>query len=86
MTDLEAFEIMTNLNLFLSRCKTKREVTEAMLHCQNALVKQIPLKPLKPVRGSEIYCPGCGSVVTSTENYCWYCGQAIDWKFLQEEK
>lgn len=83
MTNKEVYDIITKLNVVLGRCNSKIHVSETLLHCENALIKQIPKKP---DRGSEMYCADCGTIVETTENYCWYCGQAIDWTFLQEGK
>jgi hypothetical protein len=47
----------------------------------NAIEKQIPKKPFIPWDSiSENYeCPICQEVVYTSQNYCDYCGQALDW-------
>lgn len=44
----------------------------------DALEKQIPKKA-----GKKVFvfarCPVCGSPVECNEDYCFHCGQAIDW-------
>ena len=53
--------------------------------CIKALEKQIPKKPAvsedQPVRYVITYkCPDCGGKFTGTvSNYCYHCGQALDW-------
>ena len=53
---------------------------------EKALEKQIPKKPIKSdrqeIRYSLTYdCPTCGKKFTGTgiANYCYHCGQALDW-------
>ena len=80
MTPQEAMEIRKNPhfedvdNEELSRC------------IDEALEKQIPKKPIKSDRQEIIYtleydCPTCGRSFTGTgfADYCYHCGQAIDW-------
>ena len=47
----------------------------------NALEKQNPKKPTKDYVVPELdFCPICGVEVNVTDcNYCYYCGQRIDW-------
>lgn len=51
-----------------------------------ALEKQIPKKPIKDrkqeIRYTSSYsCPSCGDGFTGTgiANYCYHCGQKLDW-------
>ena len=51
-----------------------------------ALEKQIPKKPIKSDRQEIRYtltydCPTCGRQFTGTgfADYCYHCGQALDW-------
>lgn len=53
----------------------------------SALEKQIPKKPIKTndetgIRYTDSYrCPNCGGAFAGTgiANFCYHCGQAIDW-------
>ena len=80
MTPNEALEIRKNPhfedvdNEELSSCIDK------------ALEKQIPKKPIKSDRQEIRYtltydCPTCGRQFTGTgfADYCYHCGQALDW-------
>ena len=80
MTPQEAMEIRKNPhfedvdNEELSRC------------IDEALEKQIPKKPIKSERQEIRYtleydCPTCGRSFTGTgfADYCYHCGQALDW-------
>lgn len=80
MTPQEAMEIRKNPhfedvdNEELSRC------------IDEALEKQIPKKPIKSDRQEIRYtleydCPTCGRSFTGTgfADYCYHCGQALDW-------
>lgn len=80
MTPQEALEIRKNPhfedvdNEELSRC------------IDEALEKQIPKKPIKSDRQEIRYtltydCPTCGRQFTGTgfADYCYHCGQALDW-------
>ena len=80
MTANEALEIRNNPtfgnvdNEELSKC------------IDEALEKQIPKKPIKSDRQEIRYtltydCPTCGRQFTGTgfADYCYHCGQALDW-------
>lgn len=41
-----------------------------------ALKKQIPVKP--KIKRKYPYCPCCNTLL-DYENYCYICGQALDW-------
>lgn len=52
----------------------------------NAIEKQIPKKPIKDreqnIRYTSAYiCPACGGgfAGTGVANYCYHCGQTLDW-------
>ena len=52
----------------------------------SALEKQIPKKPIEDgYYGEQCVCPNCGSNVINEAdndcqfNYCYHCGQALDW-------
>ena len=80
MTPQEALEIRNNPtyqdvdNVELSKC------------IDEALEKQIPKKPIyndtKVIRYTDSYiCPNCNRGFTGTgiADYCYHCGQALDW-------
>lgn len=54
----------------------------------SALEKQIPKLPTK-TKNSTLLCPNCGEYVGYVDaevdiraDYCNFCGQAIDWRFI----
>ena len=58
----------------------------AIIIAVKALEKQIPKKPIKSDRQEIRYtltydCPTCGRQFTGTgfADYCYHCGQALDW-------
>ena len=60
-------------------------ITEALDLAMEALEKQIPKKL---VIGEELYhCPGCGEkdAILQGDNYCFNCGQALDWSDENEQ-
>ena len=63
---------------------------ETMIASMNALEKQIPRKPIKDekqvMRYTTVYvCPSCGGVFSGTlSQYCYHCGQALDWSDYNE--
>lgn len=63
----------------------QREFDAAVL---SAIEKQIPRRPLIILHTNRIqseqevtYCPCCEHIfgIRPEHNYCWYCGQCIDW-------
>lgn len=63
--------------------KCTKEVRETAI---NALEKQIPKKPVHiggdGIRYTDLYrCPNCGQGFTGTgiADYCYHCGQKLDW-------
>lgn len=61
-------------------------ITEALKMAIKALEKQIPKKPIEDGYYDEpCVCPNCGSNVINEAdndyqfNYCYHCGQALDW-------
>lgn len=57
-----------------------------------ALEKQIPQKPIKnreqEIRYTSAYsCPACDGGFTGTgiANYCYHCGQKLDWDWVWDE-
>jgi len=55
---------------------------DALKTAAKALEKQIPAKPLEEMRYYGYgKCPNCGAVfMDNLTNYCWNCGQALDWR------
>ena len=55
-----------------------------------ALEKQIAKKPIKAqehIRYAMCYvCPNCGKTISGTgiANYCYHCGQRLDWSNIDE--
>ena len=69
-------------------------VNEACRMGMSALEKQIPKKPTPQIvkggkrlignswwcNGTTIYkCPNCNEFISRTYDYCYKCGQALDW-------
>lgn len=84
----EALEIITNA---IQTGKLTRERDIALAIAQKALDKQIPKEPIKDndqnVRYAMCYiCPNCGKGFTGTgiADYCYHCGQALDWNDEEE--
>lgn len=57
-----------------------------------AVEKQIPLNPIKnreqEIRYTSAYsCPNCDGGFTGTgiANYCYHCGQKLDWDWVWDE-
>ena len=57
--------------------ETKIILNEKMV--ANALRKQIPTKVIR--KGHTLFCPNCHECLDLPEilNFCYYCGQALDW-------
>lgn len=71
---------------FAEKCDTN-EVNRYAELLDFALKKQIPAKPIKDqeqrIRFTSAYtCPRCGKGFTGTgmADYCYHCGQALDWE------
>ena len=65
---------------------TEKAIFEECEVILNALEKQIPKKPIfkdnDGIRYTDSYrCPTCGGAFSGTgiANYCYHCGQVIDW-------
>ncbi len=90
MTTEQAIEILTNA------IQTKNVTVEqdiALEKAQKALEKQIPKKPTlfkaQYTRYTMEYkCPSCKRVFIGMEigDYCYHCGQALDWDVEYENK
>lgn len=70
-----------------------RVVSSAHAIAIAALGKQVPKKPMKidrqAIRYTDTYrCPFCGGnfVGTGFANYCYHCGQALDWEEDQHDR
>ncbi len=50
---------------------------EALTIAIEAMKKQIPMKPYFE---HVYFCSVCNSEVVSGTDYCWNCGQKLDWK------
>ena len=90
MTDEEAkkeldgkmFELMLECEAEKSERRKKKISNEltAILRADAALEKQIPKK--LPVIDELYHCPICGEkdAILQGDNYCFNCGQALDWR------
>ena len=81
MTNEEAIEILKH------KCASS-DIDEAIQIVIFALEKQIPKPPTK-TKNSTLLCPNCGEYVGYVDaevdiraDYCNFCGQAIDWRFI----
>ena len=88
----EQFE--NNVVLSNVKRKKRMLALKAMQVCKSALKKQIPKKPTPHKvevekikignanwgKGTTIYkCPNCNEFISRTYDYCYKCGQALDW-------
>ena len=80
MTPREALNKLYDIRLGFENLEAKKVMVEA-------LEKQIPKKP-KPIEQPNIIrysmnyiCPACGKHFSGTgiADYCYHCGQALDW-------
>ena len=88
MTREDAIKILNPATSFDALLGMDREegikvVEEACLLAVADIEKQIPKKVLigKNMMTKEFakYCPNCGTILCCDWNYCFECGQAIDW-------
>lgn len=68
----EQFLLAYNSNAYLNMCES-----DDMHNAISALEKQTPKKP-QIYNTFERHCE-CGAIVKSYCNYCYECGQALDW-------
>ena len=74
MTYEEAIKHLQNLKFkFMDEYVDYDNTAEAFQHGIEALKKQIPRKLI------EAYCPSCHAIAGRGYDYCWHCGQALDW-------
>ena len=90
MTTDEAIEIIESLyvtmSMWLGSSEEARQRNEAIKMAVDALKKQIPMKPTGE-HYAHMRCPSCnhripsgqGSSSRRRDNWCNYCGQAINW-------
>ncbi len=82
MTAEQAIEILTNA---IQTEHMTAEQDMALAIAQKALEKQMPKKPIlsdSQMRYICCYdCPNCGRGFSGTgiANYCYHCGQVLDW-------
>lgn len=83
MTNEEAIEVIKHGCIYRDR-----RGGEALEVSISALEKQIPKPPTK-TKNSTLLCPNCGEYVGYVDaevdiraDYCNFCGQAIDWRFI----
>lgn len=81
----EQFLLAWNSNAYLNMCES-----EDMKNTIEALEKQIPKKPIIQkmqikdcIDQIQIFnkkiCPSCGTVLCADWNFCFECGQKLDW-------
>lgn len=85
MTEQEAFERIKDELPFESGV-----INEALSVVERACEKRIPKKPIKVMDSGirytdEYICPACENHFTGTgiADYCYHCGQAIEWEELE---
>ena len=92
MAEIKSIEALKNLRLFMkledkdNDVKFPYETYEAVDMAIKALEMQIPKKPKKieaeGYRYTDTYrCPTCGGNFSGTgiADYCYHCGQKLDW-------
>ena len=89
MTPQEAIEII-KIAIAEVEWNYPMDYTVALEEAIEALEKQIPKKPIINLWDKWIECPVCNEVLSDDEglplgdgidiDYCWSCGQAIDWR------
>lgn len=88
MTNQEAVEYFKGYLEFCERAGIGPEYNEAQALALASLQKQVPKKPVEfdnpaGIRYTDTYrCPSCGGSFTGTgfADYCYHCGQALDWE------
>ena len=85
MTPQEAIKTFKTVVVYAPE-KYENKYYKAIMLAIEALEKQIPKKPIKSDRQEIRYtleydCPTCGRSFTGTgfADYCYHCGQALDW-------
>ena len=69
-------------------CRTGTVSEETIKLAIEALEKQTPQKPKKVERATTSLwkfwkCPSCGYIWGYKHNYCYSCGQRLDWKGIE---
>ena len=54
------------------------ETIESFEIAVEAMEKQNPMRPLSS--DGEYDCPMCELTVAENDEYCWHCGQKLDWE------
>ena len=54
------------------------EDNESVEFALKAMDKQDPIKPIE--EGKQYYCPICELNIGWADDYCWHCGQKMDWR------
>lgn len=73
---IEVLNEMLDL-LGLSHCSNLSECI-AVDKAIQSLEKQKPMKPL--VINGECTCPMCDVTIAEKDEYCWKCGQKLEWE------
>ena len=68
-------------------CRTGIISEETIKLAIEALEKQTPQKPIRMYRDATCWkfwkCPSCGYILGYKYNYCYSCGQRLDWKGIE---
>lgn len=90
MTPEEAIDFISNkIQIDVRFCSDDdiNKTETALKLAISALEKQIPKKPIPTEEQNIRYvmnytCPSCGKhfIGTGIANYCYHCGQALDWR------
>lgn len=92
----KALELLNDVE-FSEKYQGVQEYTEMLIVCKEALEKQIPKKPYfgeaLGYKGFNGYlCPICrkwllysDEIPNSSDSFCSFCGQKIDWTEVQNE-
>lgn len=84
--NMTAYKASSILKVRISRFDRATDANKALEVADKAVQKQIPQKPVKTdnegLRYTDAYrCPACGGNFAGTgiAEYCYHCGQALDW-------
>ncbi len=77
----------TCTNLILDAAREKG-ITDLILLDKKAIVevfeRQIPQKPIELF--GRAHCPCCDTIASIAQNFCYKCGQKLDWKVKTEDE
>ena len=87
MTNKEAIEQLMERLAITDYRQQISEYYEAIELAVEALEKHVPKKPVEADRELVIAwkCPSCGYEWSFKHNYCYICGQCLDWEDADDE-